>query len=170
MLNKALPHLIWHATAQNLQKTTDAVSRVTAIEPEKTPEKTATAGYFKDDQVKDRKLSDWSGTWQSVYPLLQKGDLDQVMRYKSLLNKDKTEEEYKAYYTAGYKSDVDKITIKKDTITFDVNGTSHKATYKYVGKEILNISLTLSIVGLARRLGKVLVTYLHLSNLSTPYI
>lgn len=123
---------------KNLQKTTDAVSRVTAIEPEKTPEKTATAGYFKDDQVKDRKLSDWSGTWQSVYPLLQKGDLDQVMRYKSLLNKDKTEEEYKAYYTASYKSDVDKITIKKDTITFDVNGTLHKATYKYVGKEILN--------------------------------
>lgn len=44
---------------QNLQKTTDAASKVTAIEPEKTPEKTAAAGYFKDDQVKDRKLSDW---------------------------------------------------------------------------------------------------------------
>ena len=59
------------------------------------------------------------------------------MRYKALLNKDKTEAAYKAYYTAGYKSDVAKLTIKKDTMTFNVNGVSHKASYQYVGKEIL---------------------------------
>ncbi len=131
---------VMKANLKNLEKTTDAATKVIDIEPEKAPEKTVAAGYFKDDQVKDRKLSDWSGTWQSVYPLLQKGDLDQVMRYKSLLNKDKTEAAYKAYYQAGYKSDVAKLTIKKDTITFDVNGSSHKASYKYVGKEILTYS------------------------------
>lgn len=57
---------------KNLEKTTDAASKVTDIEPEKSLEKTTTSGYFKDNQVKDRKLSDWSGTWQSVYPLLFK--------------------------------------------------------------------------------------------------
>ena len=123
---------------KNLEKTTDAASKVTDIEPEKSLEKTTTSGYFKDNQVKDRKLSDWSGTWQSVYPLLQNGDLDQVMRYKALLNKDKTEAAYKTYYEAGYKSDVAKITIKKDTITFDSHGAKHQASYKYIGKEILN--------------------------------
>ncbi|MDR1605663.1 MAG: ZinT/AdcA family metal-binding protein [Streptococcaceae bacterium] len=123
---------------QNLKKTTDADSKVTTIEPEKAEEKTVAQGYFKDSQVKDRKLSDWAGTWQSVYPLLQNGDLDQVMRYKSLLNKDKTEADYKAYYQAGYKSDVDKIVIKGDTVTFYIKGQAHKATYKYVGKKTLD--------------------------------
>ncbi|ENH96888.1 zinc-binding lipoprotein AdcA [Gracilibacillus halophilus YIM-C55.5] len=34
--------------------------------------------YFEDSQVKDRSLSDWEGDWQSVYPLLQDGTLDEV--------------------------------------------------------------------------------------------
>ncbi len=32
-------------------------------------------GYFDDDQVKDRPLSDYAGDWQSVYPQLQDGTL-----------------------------------------------------------------------------------------------
>ena len=44
-------------------------------------------GYFDDKDVKDRELSDWSGEWQSVYPFLQDGTLDQVFEYKSLLNR-----------------------------------------------------------------------------------
>ncbi|CEN28355.1 MULTISPECIES: zinc ABC transporter substrate-binding protein AdcA [Pseudolactococcus] len=122
---------------KNLQKTTNAESKVTAIEPEKPAEKTTAQGYFKDNQVKDRKLSDWSGNWQSVYPLLQKGELDQVMRYKSLMNKDMTEAAYKAYYMTGYKSDVEKIDIKNDKVTFMINGKANQATYKYAGKEVL---------------------------------
>lgn len=122
----------------NLKKTTDADSKVTAIEPEKQEEKTAAQGYFKDSQVKDRSLSDWAGSWQSVYPLLQNGDLDQVMTYKSLRNKDKSVEAYKAYYETGYKTNVNKIDIKGDEVTFYIDGQAHKATYKYAGKEILN--------------------------------
>ncbi len=52
-------------------------------------------GYFKDSQVKDRSLSDWEGDWQSVYPYLQDGTLDEVFSYKSEHEGDKTAEEYK---------------------------------------------------------------------------
>lgn len=46
-------------------------------------------------------------------------------------------DEYKAYYTKGYKTDVEKINIKDDTMEFVVNGQAKKFTYKYVGYEIL---------------------------------
>lgn len=35
-------------------------------------------GYFEDAAVKDRKLTDWEGSWQSVYPFLKDGSLDEV--------------------------------------------------------------------------------------------
>lgn len=122
---------------ENLKKTTNADTKVTAIEPEKQEAKTAAQGYFKDNQVKDRSLSDWSGTWQSVYPLLKNGALDQVMRYKSLQNKDKSADAYKAYYEAGYQTNVNKISIKGNDVTFYIDGQAHKASYKYKGKETL---------------------------------
>ena len=40
-------------------------------------------GYFKDSQVKDRKLSDYEGDWQSVYPYLKDGTLDEVFEHKA---------------------------------------------------------------------------------------
>ncbi|MCY8721526.1 ZinT/AdcA family metal-binding protein, partial [Bacillus sp. S10C12M] len=64
-------------------------------------------GYFKNNQVKDRSLSDWEGDWQSVYPYLQDGTLDEVFSYKSEHEGDKTAEEYKEYYKKGYKTDVE---------------------------------------------------------------
>ena len=36
-------------------------------------------GYFEDSDVKPRLLSDWEGDWQSVYPYLLDGTLDNVM-------------------------------------------------------------------------------------------
>ncbi len=40
-------------------------------------------GYFEDSQVQDRTLSDWEGDWQSVYPYLQDGTLDEVFTHKA---------------------------------------------------------------------------------------
>ena len=96
---------------KNLRLTTDVEGK--AIQPEtgSDDKKTVQNGYFDDKDVKDRELSDWSGEWQSVYPYLQDGTLDQVFEYKSLLNKDKTAQEYKEYYTKGYQTDVSKIAI-----------------------------------------------------------
>lgn len=91
--------------------TTDIEGKDIQPEDGSNDKKTVQNGYFDDKDVKDRELSDWSGEWQSVYPFLQDGTLDQVFEYKSLLNKDKTAQEYKEYYTKGYQTDVSKIVI-----------------------------------------------------------
>lgn len=41
------------------------------------------AGYFEDDQIQDRALTDWEGDWQSVYPYLLDGTLDEVFEHKA---------------------------------------------------------------------------------------
>ena len=125
---------------KNLRLTTDVEGK--AIQPEtgSDDKKTVQNGYFDDKDVKDRELSDWSGEWQSVYPYLQDGTLDQVFEYKALSNKDKTAQEYKEYYTKGYQTDVSKIAIdgKKMTMTFTKNdGSSVTHTYRYDGYKIL---------------------------------
>ncbi|MGG3625202.1 metal-binding protein ZinT [Bacillus gobiensis] len=94
-------------------------------------------GYFEDSQVKDRSLSDWEGDWQSVYPYLQDGTLDEVFSYKAEHEGDKTAEEYKEYYNKGYKTDVERILIKQDTVTFFKNGEENSGEYIYDGYEIL---------------------------------
>lgn len=93
-------------------------------------------GYFEDSQVKDRALSDWEGDWQSVYGYLQDGTLDPVMAQKAEAG-DQTAEQYKAYYEIGYKTDVERITIEGDTVTFFKSGQPIKARYASDGHEIL---------------------------------
>ena len=83
-------------------------------------------GYFDDAQIAPRPLPDWEGEWQSVYPLLVAGTLDPVMAHKAEAG-DKTAAEYRAYYETGYRSDVDRITIAGDHITF------HRATGDVAG-------------------------------------
>ncbi|MCB4993423.1 zinc ABC transporter substrate-binding protein AdcA [Streptococcus mutans] len=128
---------VMRANLKALKKTTDSAGK--EIKPETDSDKTVANGYFKDKSIKNRKLSDWSGKWQSIYPYLENGTLDSVWDYKAKSKKDMTAQEYKEYYTKGYKTDVEKITIdgKKNTITFVQKGKEHKYTYKYVGYKIL---------------------------------
>ncbi|TIU18323.1 MAG: metal-binding protein ZinT, partial [Mesorhizobium sp.] len=93
-------------------------------------------GHFKDSQIKERVLSDWAGDWQSVYPHLQDGTLDPVMAHKAESG-DQTADEYKAYYEIGYKTDVERITIDGDTVTFFKDGQPLKARYASDGYEVL---------------------------------
>lgn len=95
------------------------------------------SGIFQDDEVEDRELSDWKGDWQSVFPYLLDGTLDEVLQKKVETNKDKTFEEYKEYYKAGYETDIERIVIKANTITFYKNGEGKTGEYKYHGYEIL---------------------------------
>ncbi|MCG7336137.1 metal-binding protein ZinT [Sporosarcina sp. ACRSM] len=95
------------------------------------------AGYFEDSQVKDRSLDDWQGDWQSVYPYLQDGTLDEVFTHKAEKNKDMTAEEYKAYYEKGYVTDVERIVFQGDLVTFFKNGEENSGKYSYDGYEIL---------------------------------
>ena len=93
-------------------------------------------GYFEDSQVQDRILDDWQGEWKSVYPLLLDGSFDKVMEHKAESGK-MTAQEYKDYYDVGYKTDVEKIKIDGNNITFTKDGKDITAEYKYDGYEIL---------------------------------
>ncbi|MRX74419.1 ZinT/AdcA family metal-binding protein [Bacillus lacus] len=95
------------------------------------------SGYFEDSQVKDRPLSDWQGDWQSVYPFLQDGTLDEVFAHKAKTKGDMTAEEYKEYYEVGYRTDVNRIVIKENTVSFFKNEEEISGEYNYDGYEIL---------------------------------
>ncbi|MFG6150252.1 metal ABC transporter solute-binding protein, Zn/Mn family [Halobacillus sp. B23F22_1] len=94
-------------------------------------------GYFEDSQVEERELSDWEGDWQSVYPYHEDGTLDEVYEHKAENEGDKTAEEYKEYYEAGYVTDVDRIVIDGETVTFYENGEERSGEYVSDGYEIL---------------------------------
>lgn len=93
-------------------------------------------GYFEDAQVADRPLSDWAGDWQSVFPLLQAGALDGVMAHKAE-HGDKTADQYRAYYETGYRTDVDRIEITGDHVTFHSAKGAVSGQYASDGYEIL---------------------------------
>lgn len=95
------------------------------------------SGHFEDSQIEDRSLSDWEGDWQSVYPYLKDGTLDEVFAHKAEHGSDKTAEEYKQYYEKGYQTDVDRIVINGNTVTFHRDGTEASGEYLYDGYEIL---------------------------------
>ncbi|HEM5251503.1 TPA: zinc ABC transporter substrate-binding protein AdcA [Streptococcus suis] len=120
-----------------LEKTTSQEG--SEILPEEGAETAQTVynGYFEDSAVKDRTLSDYAGEWQSVYPYLLDGTLDQVWDYKAKIKGGMTAEEYKAYYDTGYKTDVEQINITDNTMEFVVGDKKEKFTYKYVGYKIL---------------------------------
>ncbi|TQV83823.1 ZinT family metal-binding protein [Denitrobaculum tricleocarpae] len=93
-------------------------------------------GIFKDSQIESRTLSDWAGDWQSVFPYLQDGTLDPVMEHKAAHGK-KTAQEYHAYYMTGYQTEVDRIVIKDDSVTFSEKEGSVAGKYLSDGYEIL---------------------------------
>ncbi|MEQ8896544.1 MAG: metal-binding protein ZinT [Roseovarius sp.] len=93
-------------------------------------------GYFEDSQIQARPLSDWQGDWQSVYPHLMDGSLDPVMDHKAA-HGDKTAAEYRAYYETGYATDVDRIEITGDRLTFHKGDSSVSGTYADDGHEVL---------------------------------
>lgn len=96
-------------------------------------------GYFEDSQVKPRDLSDWAGEWASVYGYLQDGTLDGVMAHKAE-HGEKSAEEYRAYYEAGYKTDTSHIVIDGEQVTFTSGSDSATGQYQADGYEVLTYS------------------------------
>jgi zinc transport system substrate-binding protein len=91
---------------------------------------------FTIEDVKDRTLTDWAGDWQSVYPHLLDGTLDPVMEHKAESGEKSAGEYYEQYKTA-YATDVERITITGDSITFYRNGVPAKANYGYKGTGVI---------------------------------
>lgn len=86
--------------------------------------------------IKDRALTDWEGDWQSVYPHLQDGTLDPVMEHKAESG-EKTAQEYKEEYEAHYVTDIDRVVITANTMTFYKNDVPVTAEYTYRGTGVL---------------------------------
>ncbi|UUV98135.1 zinc ABC transporter substrate-binding protein AdcA [Vagococcus luciliae] len=121
---------------ESLSKTTGVSS--TKIVSDDKNKKTIQTGYFEDSQIQNRPLSNWSGEWQSVYPLLKNGTLDQVFDYKAKMKQDKSAQEYKKYYETGYKTDIKEIDITDSMMTFiNDDGKKMGSEYKYVGYKVL---------------------------------
>ena len=93
-------------------------------------------GYFEDSQIRDRTLADWQGDWQSVYPHLAGGTLDPVMAHKAE-HGDKSAADYRAYYETGYRTDVDRIVIDGDRVSFHRGEVAVSGQYASDGHETL---------------------------------
>lgn len=100
-------------------------------------EQKAANGVFQDSDVKDRSLSDWDGVWQSVYPLLESGELDPVFKKKAEQDKSKTADQIKAYYRKGYATNVDTIGIENGVMEFHTGNVVNACKYEYAGYKIL---------------------------------
>lgn len=96
----------------------------------------ASEGIFEDNEVKERSISDWQGSWKSIYPYLVDGSLDEVFKEKAKTG-DKTVDEYKKYYESGYKSNVDSIDIYANKIAYFIDGEWQEAEYESAGYQIL---------------------------------
>ncbi len=101
-------------------------------------EKNAANGIFNDADVKDRKLADWDGVWQSIDPYAKDGSLDPVFRKKAEKDKKQSFEQIKQYYLRGYASDISGIGIEDGVMEFTVNGKTSACKYDYKGYKILN--------------------------------
>lgn len=89
---------------------------------------------FENDEVKDRSLSDWAGEWQSPYPFVLDGTLDEAWEAMAETKGKMTAEEYKEYYKTGYETDIKSVKIDGDNITYTYdNGKTVSSDYKYTG-------------------------------------
>ncbi|WP_152656127.1 ZinT/AdcA family metal-binding protein [Oceanobacillus sp. CFH 90083] len=95
-------------------------------------------GYFDDEDVEDRDISDWAGEWKSVYPYFEEGALDEVYEHRAEESDDMSFEDYKEYYDTGYATSVNNIEITEDgEFTFHDGDETYSGTYVYDGYEIL---------------------------------
>jgi zinc transport system substrate-binding protein len=91
---------------------------------------------FTLEDVKDRALTDWAGDWQSVYPHLLDGTLDPVWEHRAEEG-EKTVREYFEEAKVHYVTDVDRVGITADSMTFYRNGVPVKANYVYRGTGVI---------------------------------
>ena len=96
---------------------------------------------FEESDVRDRPtFADWKGDWQSGYPYILDGTLDEVFEHKAEHDEEKTAADYRKYYTDGYKTDYSRLVLddKDNTITYYKEGKeAAKVKYEYKGFVIL---------------------------------
>ena len=89
-----------------------------------------------EDDIKDRKLSDFSGEWKSLYPYLKSGKLDKYCEYKAKEDGDDStsKDTYLEKYKSSWQCDIENLSINRNTITFTYSdGNTVSAEYTYAG-------------------------------------
>lgn len=89
-----------------------------------------------EEDIEDRTLSEFEGNWQSLYPLLLNGDLDEYCEHKAEEDGDEnaSKETYFEKYKTSWACEADTILIDGDKITFTYrDGTTSTAEYTYAG-------------------------------------
>ena len=85
------------------------------------------------DDIKDRSLAEFNGEWQSLYPVLMAGSLEEYVEHQAE-EKGKSEEDMKAEIAAKWNCGVKTVTVKgnKITLTYD-DGKTVSGKYSYAG-------------------------------------
>ncbi|MDR2417520.1 MAG: zinc ABC transporter substrate-binding protein [Treponema sp.] len=89
-------------------------------------------GEFDPAKVKDRPLSDFSGSWMSGVPLLNNGSLDSYVTHQAA-EEGKSVAEIKAGMVSAWASDYESITITENALAIG----NRTAAYTYQGYEIM---------------------------------
>ena len=86
-----------------------------------------------ESDIKARSLNEFNGEWQSLYPVLMAGNLEEYVEHQAE-EKGKSETEMKAEIAAKWNCGVKLVKIKGSKITFTYdNGKSVSASYSYAG-------------------------------------
>lgn len=89
-------------------------------------------GEIHEEDIQDRPLSDWLGTWASIEKNLEQGDLDEYVAHQAE-EQDREPEAQKAAYAQRWKSDHPTLTITEEGIDF--GGVSAK--YRPIGWQLV---------------------------------
>ena len=123
-------------------KTEEVVEGMQETEHDHDHDHSKEVSTFEDDEVQDRSLSDWAGDWQSAYPFVPDGTLDDA--FAAMAEKgEMTAEEYKTYYQNGYKTDITNIDELHD---LRVQGFGHGSRVLVENKALIFNAQTVVLV------------------------
>ena len=93
----------------------------------------AHSSEIDEHDIKDRSLSEFNGKWQSLYPVLMNGNLEEYVEHQAE-EKGKSEAEMKAEIAAKWNCGAKSVKVSgnKITITYD-SGKSVTGKYSYAG-------------------------------------
>ena len=92
---------------------------------------------FTEADVEDRTIADFAGEWQSIYPYMLDGTLDEALEHAAEEG-DMTVEELSEYYKSGFETDIDRLVVEGNSMTFHTAEGETTITYEYDGFVFLN--------------------------------
>lgn len=88
---------------------------------------------IKEEDIKDRELTDFAGNWQSLYPLLESGELEEYVEHHAEENGEPIEE-VREELSEKWGCDVTEVGIDGNMISFKYSdGIQKSGEYEYAG-------------------------------------